>query len=185
MDIRYNVVYCLIEITGLGIDHEEEKILCLNIRVYKKKTNLSTYIKTFQYYTEIDDFYNTRCISVLNVEHTHSLYNSFIYQMPIYNLKPNKSPRPSSESRHIKKGSQDISNMNTALTDFEVGVRLYWCYTQDIRTPLFLQYYFSYTSFAIIFKQTNKFFGLGSLPALELDHFLIRLAVKGVTSSYP
>jgi len=45
MDIRYNVVYCLIEITGLGIDHEEEKIHCLNIRVYKKKNNLSTYIK--------------------------------------------------------------------------------------------------------------------------------------------
>jgi len=45
MDIRYNVVYQSIEIAGLGIDHEEEKIHCLNIQVYKKKTNLSTYIK--------------------------------------------------------------------------------------------------------------------------------------------
>lgn len=44
MDIRYNVVYCLIEITGLGIDHEEEKIHCLNIRVYKKKKNKFEYL---------------------------------------------------------------------------------------------------------------------------------------------
>lgn len=37
MDIRYNVVYQSIEIAGLGIDHEEEKIHSLNIHVYKKK----------------------------------------------------------------------------------------------------------------------------------------------------